>query len=725
MRFIKVVLLFIFILTLTTSLIFAAETPYIKAKVYLDSKAQWQEFKKMQLDEVYHGADYIEIVTNQNELNRLSALGFRVEIDIPDLTEFYQSRLDRTKDMGGYKTLDEINAYLDGIIAGHPNIVSTKISIGQTIEGRSTWAVKISDNPGVDEDEPEVLFTAAIHAREVITPEVLFYFMDYITNNYGTIPTVTDLVDNREIWFVVTVNPDGYYYNQVIAPTGGGMWRKNRRNNGDGTYGIDLNRNYGYMWGYDDIGSSPNTDAATYRGTGPFSEPETQNMRDFISAHNFVITLYFHSYSNLILYPWGYDRIYTPDNDIFVPLGDTIHALNGYSPGPGWGLYLVNGDSDDWGYGEQTTKNKNFAITIEVGTYDDGFWPTIHRKTELVQENLQPCLFVARVVGYIYQLRPPAKPALTTPDNVDRLDYDVTWSHNDTLNPAFQYELIEYQNKSRRDDSASNWNNWINTGFILTTGRSHTPTTSFFSGANNGTTIYMQTKNPIRVNANDTLKLWTFYDIETEYDYAYIEASTDGTIFTPLEGNITTNYDPNGANRGNGITGSSGGIWVEGKFSLASYVGMDVFIRATYSTDSYLTEEGFYFDDIYPIETYGIETIVSSSLTDTLYHFTNRAEGYYYYKVRARDAQGQWSQFSPLDEVFAGTGSAFICGDASGNSFVNIQDVTFTINFLYKGGPAPVPMISADVNNSGNVNISDVSYLVNFLYKGGSAPDCP
>ena len=731
MRFVQLFVITVLALILTTILevrsggiAFAAETPNIQARVYLDTKAQYLEFKKMHLDEVWQGKDYIEIITDQQELDRLASLGFKTEIIISQVSEYYRSRLPKTKDMGGYKTLDEVYAYLDAIVAAYPGIVSAKVNIGSTIEGRPMWAVKISDNPNVDEDEPEVLYTAAIHAREVVTPEILFYFMDYLTNNYGVIPEVTNLVDNRELWFVVIVNPDGYYYNQVTDPSGGGMWRKNRRNSGDGNFGVDLNRNYGYQWGYDDLGSSPNTWSETYRGTGSFSEPETQHMQDFITAHNFVITMYHHSYSNLILYPWGYDQIYTPDNAIFVALADSVAALNGYAPGPGWGLYVTNGDSDDWGYGEQTTKNKNFSMTIESGSQTDGFWPTIHRKTEIVQEDLQPNLFLARIAGNIYQVKPPDAPVMTTPDYVDRLSYDVTWSLDDTLNPGILYELVEYQNKTRFLDSVNNWNNWTTDRFNLTTGRSHSATTSFFSGAENNAVHYIQAKDPINVLAGDSLKFWTYYDIEADYDYGYAEVSIDGTIFTPIAGNVTTDYNPYGSNRGNGITGASGG-WVEGKFDLSAYIGQDIFIRFSYYTDAYTTNEGFYVDDIYPVEAFGAVNTISSVIPDTFYHFDNRPEGVYYYKARAMDAQNQWGQFSTLELVHVGTGGPFICGDASGNGVVNALDVTFIINFLYKDGPPPNPTAAADVNHSGTVNALDVTYLINFLYKGGVAPNCP
>jgi murein tripeptide amidase MpaA len=96
------------------------------------------------------------------------------------------------------------------------------------------------------------------------------YYMWYLLENYGTDPEATYLVDNREMYFVPCFNPDGYEYNRQTDPNGGGMWRKNRRNNG-GSYGVDLNRNFGYMWGYDDLGSSPIPSSETYRGPSAFS----------------------------------------------------------------------------------------------------------------------------------------------------------------------------------------------------------------------------------------------------------------------------------------------------------------------------------------------------------------------------------------------------------------------------------------------------------------------
>ncbi|MBD3257056.1 hypothetical protein GF377_01390 [candidate division GN15 bacterium] len=628
----------------------AAETPDMQVRVQIDDKAAIQDLYELHLDIVYRGAEFLDIFVTPDQLTELEAAGFKVEVIHESVSEFYQSRLDQSKEMGGYKTLSEINAYIDSVIAEHPSIVSNKVQIGTTHEGRPMWAFKISDNPEVDEEEPEVMYTAAIHAREVITPLVIRNYVEHITNNYGIDPDITDLVDNREIWIVMCVNPDGYYHNEVIAPSGGGMWRKNRRDNGNGTYGVDLNRNFGYEWGYDNGGSSPDPADLTYRGPAPFSEPETQAMRDFAIAHEFVITIYFHSYSNLVLYPWGYDYFLTPDNDIFSVLADSCALWNGYDPGPAHGLYPANGVTDDWHYGEQTLKNLNFSMTFEVGGFSDGFWPDPARIPALVGENLEPLMFLTRIADNVYQLRVPEAPVMALPPSAPGVEYTVEWTHDDTLNPAVAYELVEMQGPVFGTNPADNLDGWSDEGFLLTSNRANSAPTSYYSDSGNGLLNRLSTESPYEVQSGDTLRFWTYYDIESNWDYGYVEVSTDGQAWESIAGSITTDYDPHGANLGNGVTGSSGG-WVEAVFDLSAYEGEQIFVRFTYDTDGSVVEEGWYIDDISPYATFESITVVSSSITGTSYTFTNKPGGEYYYRVRALDAEDQWSLFSETEQM--------------------------------------------------------------------------
>jgi len=622
-----------------------------QARIYFDTKQQLAELRLTGLDIVKTAPGYVEIITNPGELEDLSALGFRTEVLQTSLSEFYRTRLSRAAtalDMGGYKTLAEVEASMTLISSNYPYIVTALQSIGTTHEGRDIWAVKISDNPYVDEEEAEVLFTGAIHAREVITPELLLAYMEWLAVNYGIDPEATELVDTREIWFVPIVNPDGYYRNEVIAPAGGGMWRKNRRDNGDGSYGVDLNRNYGYEWGYDNEGSSPNPSSDTYRGPYGFSEPETQAMRDFQLSHDFVVSCYYHSYSDIFLYPWGYDRFRTPDQDIFAALGDTIQNMNGYIPGAPWELlYPTNGGSFDWEYAEQTLKNKTFATTIEVGADYDGFWPSLSRKPVLIAENMEPIKFLTRIAGHIYRLRPPVSPTASVPAQVDGVAYTVSWTHSDPDNPAVAYELKELRYPYASTDPGETLDGWATNEWSVSGVRASDGPSSLYSGSHDSATSYIQSVYPYEVQNGDTLRFMTWYDLEFYYDFAYVEVSTDGQSFASIPGSITNNFNPNGGNQGNGITGSTGD-WLEAYFDLSAFAGQQVWFRITCQTDFYTHGEGLYIDNLYPHLVFQTESVLATDLGELSYELSNRPIGVYYYQARARDAEDQWGPYSTL-----------------------------------------------------------------------------
>jgi hypothetical protein len=660
----RLLLLVVGLLFLISSGSLAEQPPYMQIKVYYNSPEELRQLQAMNLDEVLTEPDYIEIIANPAEFEVIQGAGFRTEVVHDDLVSFYQSRLDGSRMMGGYKTLSEIIAHVDSMIADHGDIVAVKYNIGQTLEGRNTWAIKISDNPDVNEDEPEILYFGAMHAREVLTPEVLLFFMDYLTDNYGTDPEVTDLVNEREIWVIPVMNPDGYYHNEVIAPEGGGMWRKNRRDNLDGTFGVDLNRNYGLGWGINDIGSSPNPIDETYRGTGPFSEPETQNIRDFIIDHEFAIILDYHQFGGDLFLPYGFSATPTPDHDIFLGICDSVAAMTFYDIG----VMGINGCAEDWEYGEQTLKEKCFGILIEVGNSSDGFWPPLERIQPLIELHLQPNLFYAKVASNPYFSQPPASPDLTAPVEVTALPYEVNWSHVDDHNPAVAFELQELRDVVKNADPADDPDaNWIGDNVSWVTYKSHSAPYSFHLCKTRPSTGSLLSRHHIYVEPNDSLKFWTYYNLFDGEDYAQIEVSTDGLNFVSIPGNITTTFDPLGENPGDGITGSSGG-WIEALFDLSAFIGQAITVRFNCEVDMYMADGGFYIDDVYPLGlTFGAGGAISSNLTGTAYSLDDRPTDLYYYKIRARDAENQWSEFSGLSPV--NVTSDCICFDTDDDGF--------------------------------------------------------
>ncbi len=360
----------------------------------------------------------IHALVAETEMRKISSLGFKTEVILPDADAFAR-QLRQSGYFDHFHNYQQMLDEMQQVVASHPDLALLE-DIGDSYEktigkgGYDIWALKISDNVQLEEDEPEVFYMANTHAREIITPEIILYFMHYLIDNYGKDGYVTYLVDNRAIWLSPMINPDGHeYVFSGSTPTNYNdpmWWRKNKRdNNNNGVFdpdydGVDLNRNFGYKWGYDNAGSSPSPSSQTYRGSGPFSEPETQAVRDFVARHQFIINLSFHSYSQLWLYPWGYTPMLTPDHAIFAALADSCVAYNRYAPQPGYKLYTTNGSSDDWFYGEQTTKNKVFGFTPEVGNTAEsiassGFFPDTAFIQKQILENQGPMLYLTYVAG--------------------------------------------------------------------------------------------------------------------------------------------------------------------------------------------------------------------------------------------------------------------------------------------------------------------------------------
>lgn len=374
----------------------AQDGPYLLVRVTVSPEVKLVPLLELGLD-IAGGVkeQYLEVVCHPAELAQIRALGYTADVLIEDMERYYAEQAPVSDDMGGFHTYSETVQILNAAHNQFPNITTAPFSIGQTIEGREMWAIKISDNPNLDEDEPEIFFNGLVHAREPIGLEICLALIDTLLHGYGVSQQMTYFVNEREIYFLPIFNVDGYVYNETTNPTGGGMWRKNRRLNAGGSYGVDLNRNFGFNWGYNNVGSSPTPSSETYRGTGPFSEPETENVRQFCNDHYFAIVLNLHSYSNLMLYSWSIPAApwgYTPDNATFYSMSQTMNAWNGYEFGTAWEiLYEVNGDANDWMYGEQIEKPKSLAWVFEV--HPSSFWP-YSQIQYLINQNMQPCLYL-------------------------------------------------------------------------------------------------------------------------------------------------------------------------------------------------------------------------------------------------------------------------------------------------------------------------------------------
>jgi hypothetical protein len=610
------------------------------------------------------GKRYADIVIHTEEFGDLDLLAPNNEVLIYDI-EKHMRQAGALGVGGDFHTYEECYTDMDSVATAYPSICDLQ-SLGTSHEGRDIWGLKISDNVGTTEDEPRVLYLGAHHAREIITPEVVLYIMYWLVQNYGSDSLATYLVDNREIWIVPLMNPDGREY---VEHTGD--WRKNRRDNGDGTRGVDLNRNWCYMWGYDDSGSSPDPGDETYRGPSACSEPETQAIKNLMETYDFSTCISYHSHGDLILWAWGYIYAFCPDHDVLSALGDSMASFNNYAPSIGADLYPANGTSDDWMYGEQATKEKVYSYTFEVG---NTFYPDAADIIPLCQENLEASLLAAEYAGNVRRILPPGRAVIASmPDDPDG-NYAVTWTPDaaDTINPAVEFALMERTGPARiTDDVEAGDIHWDRKKFQVSTARSSSGSQSFYGGRTNDRNARLTSGIAMDVEAGDTLFFNTWYEIENHWDYAYVEVSTDGgAIYRPIPGNITTNDNPNGSNAGNGITGNSGG-WIQAVFPLDAFADTTTMIRFRYKTDSYVLEEGIYVDDISPTQTFASSTILSNTITNTYYDVSNGV-GTYYYEVMAKDIDGQWGYWSERESItVTGAGVGDITGKVEGNGFAN------------------------------------------------------
>ncbi len=626
---------------------------------------------------------------SESEVALLKANQIPFEILIDDLTAFYVQRNQASLkaaatvtdcnmspiktpnhfhlgSMGGFFTLSEMTNIIDSMALLYPNLITVKqpISNIQSIEGRNLWYLKISDNPNTDESEPEVLYTAVHHAREPQSMSQLIFYMWYLLENYATNAEIKSIVDNTEQFFIPCVNPDGYVYNQTNSPNGGGMWRKNRRVNSGGSFGVDLNRNYGYNWGFDNIGSSPNGVSDTYRGASAFSEPETQAVRNFCNNRQFKAAINAHSFGNHLIYPWGYiPSLLTADSLRFNHWGEYLTEKSAFSYGTcdQTLFYITNGSSDDWMYGDISTKPKIYAFTPEVGSAYDGFWPASNRIIDLCKFSFQQNLNTAKLVGSCTLVEdrtdhfmPPQgaiKFALTNlglatnnltisvqamnnaftsagptktfavlsplQSIVDSIPFSMnpsvqpgqkikyviqsntgTYIQTDTITKmAGMPTVVFYDNGSAVNSNFTSIGNWQNTTNTFVSAPASITDSQGLYAPGDNKSITMNQVADLSNAAYAHLQYYTRFDIEKFFDQAQVLISTDNG--STFDPLCTPHQTAPRSYDGNEpIYDYRRDKWVKEEVDLSPYLGMGVVLRFTLQSDNGNQKDGIYLDDI-------------------------------------------------------------------------------------------------------------------------------
>lgn len=336
MKLLKCALLALFVIPLAASALEMVVTvPFTS-----DADVAWLVNRGYGVDMV--NREVVRMVLTPEQLADLRASGHLATVEIADLAKHERAIMGwdnpNPNSPAGYDTYDDVVNIITGLADNHSDICQLK-ELGTSVNGNMVYGLKISKNVAVEEFEPELRLVAAHHGNEAISTEVMLYWTRDLLDNYGSNPDFTYIVDHYELWFVPIVNPDGY-----ISTV---------RTN---AHGVDLNRNYSYMW--------------SGGGSSAFSEPETQHMRDFsiwdgpTDTNTFVASLTGHSGEACCNTVWNYpDGSHpsgsyhaTPDDALVMTWGHTytdVCTQPGFYLTNGCDWYGTNGDMNDWSYGER------------------------------------------------------------------------------------------------------------------------------------------------------------------------------------------------------------------------------------------------------------------------------------------------------------------------------------------------------------------------------------
>ena len=324
-------------------------------------------------------------------LARLKAKGLSVRSSQPLMSRF--GALDFPRQDADFHNYSEAVAALQAVAASAPDLVSL-FSIGKSFEGRDLWALRLNtDAKGTaPSKKPGIVFMGAHHAREHLSVEVPLRIAQRLVAQRAE-PAIARLLKERDVYFIPLVNPDGAEYD--VSGDKYHMHRKNMRPNGDGSTGTDLNRNYAFRWGGQGASGDPRDD--TYHGPSAFSEPETQAVKAFVEARpNLTVLLSYHTFSELVLYPWGGTDESISDATAlaaFKNMATEMAGMTGYRAMQSSDLYVATGDTCDWAWAERGI----FAFTFELtpkSMWDGGFYPGAAAIAKTTQANWRPALYL-------------------------------------------------------------------------------------------------------------------------------------------------------------------------------------------------------------------------------------------------------------------------------------------------------------------------------------------
>ena len=615
-------------------------------RVYVKS---WDDLKKISskhnLDIAGARANqWYDIVADRKTMDNIISSGLPYEVKI------YSLELEKEKVRQGYHSYEQVNQILRNMANNYPTICKLDSLPIPTYQGRWLYGVKISDQPVYeDPNEPGFLIDALHHSREWATIEVVLFFADSMLKSYGVVPEITQIIDNTEIYCFPIINADGYAYDYPYQNS----WRKNREPFG-GAVGTDPNRNYGGCsgdlpgdWGAVDEGEASHTPSdETFCGAYMNSGDETRALTMFARSHIINAYMSFHSYSEYLMWGWGWTTSDIPDATVCARFGTRmagmVNCLGGGTYLPGQVpeiLYPVSGSSLDWFYSwcHWVGGIANLSYTTEVGT---SFYQPVGDLSSIEHENFKALKYLAQLCRDSIPLlcegvvAPPVIYDIgTVPPN-----FTIYWHPvNPQENHPVQWEIVELSNPNIKIDSLeSGTSRWLLQGYTLSTTQAHSGTHSLWSGNSAGINNAVRTIYPYLVQPGDSFIFWCYYNLENNYDVSVVEVSENTKEWFNLD---TMRF-----------TGTQTS-WVRKTYSLAGWVGKSVYFRFRTMYDSGTQSGGFYVDDIYPVSFFGNVDTIASNIPDTFYTFASHSVGDFYYYVRGYNTTWGWGDYSGLKKV--------------------------------------------------------------------------
>lgn len=583
----------------------------------------------------------VDIVMDEDQITRLKNSGVKYFIVEK---KFY-------KDV--YPTTAQVYDSITKLATNFSHLVDVE-TIGTTYNNRPIVIMKINGkNPDTCLVRYQFFLVANHHAREWQTISTSLFFVDSILRAYNTNSSIKRLIDSTFIVVLPMLNPDGYYYSR---DQNNELWRKNRtlRNS---IYGVDLNRNYPGQVNGDirgEWGAIYNSSTTHYPSSdvycGPYSasEREVQSLMNLIKRFSFNISISLHSYSELVLYPYGATSDTAPDNTLLSSLATKIaskmtkQTSGTYTPEKSDALYPTSGDSDGWIYG-YTKFVKGFTTLPFTFEIDTGFSPPTTTLAQLHRRVFPGILYSAFLCESVYGLpkEVPLKPVVGSDGNQiywnltnsNKADYykvevfDSVYTYQDSLNGSVD-SIISSDYKTFRIELSKT--SPYSAPYSLRPLKKDTTISSleFFDR------FFVQ-------NSNDSLTFYMSYDLETNYDKAFLEYSYDGFYYEPLD-------------TINGIFTGTNTTWRRYSYPLSRFLNKEISIRLkTVYDDATINTNGVKIDNIYPITTSKTRTVLYPSNTDTFistddtlkYYlitphnntvgFTQKSDRFFFYSLRS------------------------------------------------------------------------------------------